>query len=49
MIYVVKVVQETMMEVEADSEDEAIQEACNTYMDYDANSVDAEVIAKRSD
>lgn len=43
--YVVKVTQETTLIIKANSEEEALDEAYETYLDEDADSVDACVIS----
>lgn len=42
--YVIKVVQETIVRITADTEEEAIQEAYATYQAHEASSVDATVM-----
>lgn len=44
--YIISVKQETVVEVTAESDDEAIEEAYATYLDQSAETVDAAIISK---
>lgn len=44
--YIISVKQETLVEVTAESDDEAIKEAYATYFDQSPETVDATIISK---